>query len=143
MPSPPHGTSIDHVELIVPDRHAAAAWYHDVLGLTPLTGTEHWASDAKGPLIISADGGRTCLALFQGTRPDAARSGFRRVAFRVSGAEFLAFVEYGRGLGLEPMKVQDHETAISVYFHDPYGHDLEVTTYEHERVRPVVTNEER
>jgi len=135
MPSPLHGTTIDHVELIVPDRHAAAAWYHDVLGLTPVANMEHWSRDPRGPLMISGDGGRVCLALFQGSPDAAPKGGFRRVAFVVSGAEFLAFVEYGRGLGLTPMKVQDHDTTISVYFEDPYGHDLEVTTYEHEMVR--------
>ena len=55
--------------------------------------------------------------------------------FRVTGAEFVAFVEYGRQLGLTPMKVQDHTTTISVYFKDPYGHDLEVTTWECEQAR--------
>ena len=89
---------------------------------------------ARGPVMISGDG-RVSLALFQGSRPEVPKSGFRRVAFRVSGAEFLAFVEFGRGMGLAPMKVQDHDTAISVYFEDPYGHLLEVTTYEHEVAR--------
>lgn len=122
--------------MIVPDRQAAAAWYEKVLGLTVVPGLEHWSRDPRGPLMISGDGGRVCLALFQGSLPEGApRGGFRRVAFRVSGAEFLAFVEYGRELGLTPMKVQDHETAISVYFENPYGHLLEVTTYECEMVR--------
>jgi catechol 2,3-dioxygenase-like lactoylglutathione lyase family enzyme len=129
MPSPLHGATIDHVELLVPDRHAAATWYHDVLGLTIVPGTEAWAHDSGGPLMISADGGRTCFALFQGplSQPTT-RDGYRRVAFRVTGAEFIAFVEHGRQLGLTPMSVQDHEKAISVYFKDPWGHDLEVTT---------------
>ncbi len=131
MPSPLHGTTIDHVELIVPDRHAAAAWYEEVLGLTIVAGTEHWARESGGPLMISGDGGRVCLALFEGPLPDSPpRGGFRRVAFRVTGAEFVAFVEHGRRLGLTPMKVQDHASTISVYFRDPYGHDLEVTTWE-------------
>ncbi len=136
MPTPIRGTTIDHVELIVPDRRAAAAWYEDVLGLTPVPGTEHWARESGGPLVISGDGGRVCLALFEGPLTDAsARGGFRRVAFRVSGADFVAFVEYGRRRGLAPMVVQDHTTTISAYFRDPYGHDLEVTTWEREKVR--------
>ena len=139
MPSPLHGTTIDHVELIVPDRHAAAAWYQEVLGLTIVPAMEDWSRDPRGPLMISGDGGRVCLALFEGAASESgARGGFRRVAFRVSGAEFLAFVEHGRQLGLTPMKVQDHEKTISVYFRDPYGHDLEVTTWEHEGARSAV-----
>ena len=137
MPTPLRGTTIDHVELIVPDRQAAAAWYEEVLGLTPVAGTEHWARESGGPLMISGDGGRVCLALFEGAQTDATTrgGGFRRVAFRVSGAEFVAFVEYGRRLGLTPMAVQDHTTTISVYFKDPHGHDLEVTTWECEVAR--------
>jgi len=140
MPSPLHGPSIDHVELTVPDRPAAAAWYHEVLGLIPVHGTEHWALDARGPIMISGDGGRTCLALFTGPKPEGAQDGgFRRVAFAVSGTQFLAFVEYGRGLGLTPMKVQDHNISVSVYFEDPFGHLLEVTTYDHETARAALT----
>jgi len=139
MPTPLRAPTIDHVELLVPDRHAAAAWYQDVLGLIPVPGTQDWADDSGGPLMISGDGGRTCLALFAGPPTDATtKDGYRRVAFRVSGKEFVAFVEYGRKLGLTPMAVQDHEKTISVYFHDPYGHDLEVTTYDHEQARSVL-----
>ena len=139
MPSPLHGTTIDHVELIVPDRHAAAAWYQEVLGLTIVPAMEDWSRDPRGPLMISGDGGQVCLALFEGAVTEAgARGGFRRVAFRVSGAEFLAFVEHGRRLGLAPMKVQDHEKTISVYFRDPYGHDLEVTTWDHEEAKEAI-----
>ena len=131
---------IDHVELFVPDRHAAAVWYAEVLGLTPLAGTEEWAASPGGPLVISPDGGQTKLALFQGdpqgSRPTA---GFHRVAFRVAGPEFLAFLERSEALGLgegaDPVRVMDHETAFSAYFTDPYGHRLEVTTYDHVAVR--------
>lgn len=131
---------IDHVELFVPDRRAAADWYAEVLGLAPLPGAEKWAADPGGPLMISPDGGRTKLALFQGepqgNRPTA---GFHRVAFRVSGPDFLTFLGRAEQLGLRegqvPVRVMDHETAFSAYFADPYGHRLEVTTYDHEGVR--------
>ena len=131
---------IDHVELFVPDRQAAAAWYSKILGLVPLPGAEKWAGDPGGPLMISPDGGRTKLALFQG-EPQGGRptAGFHRVAFRVSGADFLRFLERGKQLDLrdggQPVRVIDHETAFSAYFADPYGHHLEVTTYEHNVVR--------
>jgi catechol 2,3-dioxygenase-like lactoylglutathione lyase family enzyme len=58
---------IDHVELFVPDRYQAAEWYRRVLGLKVVAEYEHWASDPRGPLMISSDGGHTKLALFQGT----------------------------------------------------------------------------
>ena len=131
---------LDHVELFVPDRQAAAAWYGEVLGLVPLPGTEEWAAAPGGPLMISPDGGRTKLALFQG-EPQGGRptAGFHRVAFRVSGADFLAFVDHADQMGLRegegPPRMVDHHTAFSIYFTDPYGHHLEMTTYEHKVVR--------
>jgi len=131
---------LDHVELFVPDRHAAAAWYAEVLGLVPLPGADKWAAAPGGPLMISPDGGQTKLALFQG-EPQGSRptAGFHRVAFRVNGSDFLAFLARAEQLGLKegqrPLRVVDHQTAFSSYFADPYGHHLEVTTYDHEVVR--------
>ena len=55
----PSGTfrvsQIDHVEMFVPDRYLAAAWYQDVLGLTVLREDGDWANDRHGPLMISSD----------------------------------------------------------------------------------------
>jgi catechol 2,3-dioxygenase-like lactoylglutathione lyase family enzyme len=57
------------------------------------------------------------------------------VAFRVSATEFLAFAARLPGLGLKESREVDHGGAWSVYFADPSGHRLEVTTYEVEAVR--------
>jgi catechol 2,3-dioxygenase-like lactoylglutathione lyase family enzyme len=135
--------TIDHIELFVPDRAEAAAWYAKALGLHPVPGTEAWAQDPGGPLMLSADGGSTKLALFHG-RPQGPQrtAGWHRVAFRVDGQSFLAFLRYARALGLRdrshPLRVFDHTRAFSAYFSDPYGHRLEVTTYDHEAVRAVI-----
>jgi catechol 2,3-dioxygenase-like lactoylglutathione lyase family enzyme len=132
--------TLDHVELYVPDRRSAAAWYANVLGCELVPGTESWASDPEGPLMISPDSGRTKLALFTG-EPQGPRStaGFHRVAFRVSASAFLAFTARMADLGLDEAgkaaRVVDHGSAWSVYFTDPYGHHLEVTTYEVDPVR--------
>jgi catechol 2,3-dioxygenase-like lactoylglutathione lyase family enzyme len=132
------------VELFVPDRAEAAAWYARTLGFRPVPGTEGWADDPGGPLMLSADGGTTKLALFTG-QPQGPRrtAGWHRVAFRVDGEEFLAFIRHARAQGLRdrshPLRITDHAQAFSVYFADPYGHRLEVTTYEHEVVRPAMS----
>jgi hypothetical protein len=65
------------------------------------------------------------------------------VAFRVGGQGFLRFL--GRlqevavfdeqGKQLTGDAVSDHGQAFSIYFQDPYGHRLEITTYDHEIVR--------
>ncbi len=130
---------IDHVELFVPDRHQAADWYRRALGLTICSDYEHWAEDPNGPLMISSDGGSTKLALFAGQpQEDRDTAGFHRVAFRVSGRDFLTFLDRLDGLTLTDHRdrtvtrdlVRDHGVAVSIYFNDPYGHHLELTTYE-------------
>ena len=138
---------IDHVELFVPDRREAARWYRDVLGLEILDAYREWEDDARGPLMISSDGGTTKLALFtgdpQGPRPTA---GFHLVAFRLNAREFLAFLDRLPALRLRDHLARDvtrdlakdHDKAFSLYFSDPWGHRLELTTYEHEAVRAAV-----
>jgi catechol 2,3-dioxygenase-like lactoylglutathione lyase family enzyme len=135
---------IDHVELFVPDRQEAARWYRDVLGLEILEGYRAWFDDPRGPLMISSDGGTTKLALFtgdpQGERPT---SGFHLVAFRVDAVGFVAFLDRLPILRLRDHRARDvtrelavdHDKAFSLYFSDPWGHRLELTTYEHDAVR--------
>jgi catechol 2,3-dioxygenase-like lactoylglutathione lyase family enzyme len=138
---------IDHVELFVPDRHEAAAWYQRALGLEIVSEYLGWADDPRGPLMISSDDGSTKLALFEG-RPQESRptAGFHLVAFRVDTAGFLAFLGQLGQLQLRdhsdrPLtadSVVDHQKAFSVYFRDPFGHRLEVTTYDYESTREAL-----
>ena len=135
---------IDHVELFVPDRQEAANWYCRVLGLQVVPGFEQWTANPGGPLMIATAAGGTKLALFEG-QPQQARptAGFHRVAFRVDAAGFIAFVRRlveqhlndHQGRPVTADAVVDHDLAYSIYFCDPYGHRLEVTTYEHDAVR--------
>jgi glyoxylase I family protein len=138
---------IDHVELFVPDRQEAASWYKRALGLDIVEECRHWAENPSGPLMISSDDGTTKLALFtgqpQGTRETA---GFHRVAFAVDARGFVAFLERLSALQLQDHQgrpvhadaVVDHQQAYSIYFADPYGHRLEVTTYDYEAVRAAL-----
>jgi catechol 2,3-dioxygenase-like lactoylglutathione lyase family enzyme len=137
---------IDHVELFVPDQHEAARWYEHVLGLQILPAFASWAAGG-GPLMISSDGGTTKLALFEGQPtacPDTAA--FRRVAFRVSADGFWEFLGRLPELRLTDSRqrevtarlVVDHSQAYSIYFSDPYGHQLEVTTYDYAETRALL-----
>lgn len=135
---------IDHVEFFVPDRREAAAWYREILGLEIVRDAEFWAEDPRGPLMISSDGRKTMLALFTGEpRGERATAGFHRVAFRVDAAGFAAFLQVAQahslndlnGNPLGPASVSDHQLALSLYFQDPWGHRLEVTTYEVDAAR--------
>ncbi len=143
--------------MFVPDRQQAAEWYRAVLGLTALPAYERWAADPQGPLMISSDGGKTKLALFQG-RPSAPRphgerpekhlerAGFDRVAFRVGAASFKRFVDSladlnlvdDRGRPVTVDAVADHTVALSIYFCDPFGHRLELTTYEYAQAKALL-----
>ena len=135
---------IDHVELFVPDRREAARWYERTLGLSVVPEFERWAEDPRGPLMISSDGGGTKLALFtgepRGRRPTA---GFHLVAFRVDGPGFIAFLDRTKGSPVfneageevNSLTSRDHGQAFSVYFCDPWGHRLELTTYDADYVR--------
>lgn len=134
---------IDHVEVFVADRYAAAQWYEQVFGLTILRDFAGWAEDPRGPLMISSDGGHTKLALFQGDPPQAGAQSRFRVAFQVDSAGFLAFIErldtlelvHHSGERLSSAHVVDHEKSWSLYFNDPYGNPFEITTYEYDAVR--------
>lgn len=137
-------TQIDHVELFVPDRRKAAEWYRRVLGLTIIPAYEHWASDPRGPLMISSDGGNTKLALFEGSpQGDSETAGFHLVAFRVDAVDFVKFLERLADLELlnhlgqrvTADSVKDHGAAWSIYFCDPFGHRLEITTYDYDQVK--------
>ena len=135
---------IDHVEVFVPDRHAAADWYERTLGLCVVPEYQHWATNPNGPLMISSDGGSTKLALFAG-QPQAGQTitGWVLVAFRVDSIGFMEFIERlqdlritdssGRAVTCE--SVSNHKQSYSVYFCDPYGNGLELTTYEYESTR--------
>jgi catechol 2,3-dioxygenase-like lactoylglutathione lyase family enzyme len=97
--------------------------------------------------MISSDGGSTKLALFDG-QPQESRptAGFHLVAFQVDADGFLAFLRRlehaqlrdDRARVVTADSVRDHQKAFSVYFCDPYGHRLEVTTYEHDKVRAAL-----
>ncbi len=118
----------------------------EILGLEIIHEYEHWASDPSGPLMISSDGGDTKLALFEGT-PQGSKetAGFHLVAFRMDAVGFVSFIR--RLAELELMNhhgqrvtsdsVRDHSAAWSIYFCDPFGHRLELTTYEHEQVKAL------
>ena len=139
---------IDHVEIFVPNRYEAANWYQQILGLEILKEHEDWANEG-GPLMISSDCGKTMIALFEGHRRhapdvdgDGLRIGLRRIAFRVDSDGFREFLERLETMALysDPQQtrrvsgadVVDHDKAWSIYFCDPYGNKLEVTTYDYE-----------
>ena len=135
---------IDHVELTVPDRFAAAKWYQATLGLEIVSEFQFWSGNPSGPLMIGTQNANTKLALFEGN-PQKSKldGGFHLLAFSVDGEQFLQFLSRLEALQLLDSKGRpvtrnsavNHQRAFSIYFCDPWGHQLEITTYDHEVVR--------
>jgi catechol 2,3-dioxygenase-like lactoylglutathione lyase family enzyme len=118
---------IDHVAMSVRIVELSARWYIDVLGFKRL----HEGMWDGVPAFIGK--GTTALALF----PVLERSGsssradirMLHLAMRANRKNFLAAQEELKGRGIK-FEFQDHEIAHSIYFRDPDGHQLEITTYE-------------
>jgi catechol 2,3-dioxygenase-like lactoylglutathione lyase family enzyme len=126
--------SIDHVALAVRDVRRSASWYQEVLGLERLY-EEAWGDF---PAVVGTGG--TAIALFpvEGDqpkqRPGRDTLAMRHLAFRVDAANFARARQglEARGIALT---FQDHGIARSIYFRDPDGHELEITSYEMTRAR--------
>jgi|SRR5438309_7827039 len=120
---------IDHVALAVRDLERSASWYVDVLGFERLY-EEMWDGI---PTFIGK--GNTAIALFpadSNARPmSSARRDIRmlHLAFRANRDGFLAAQEELKRHGIE-FEFQDHAISHSIYFRDPDGHELEITTYD-------------
>ena len=120
---------IDHVALAVRDVEQAANWYVDVLGF------ERRYEDVWDGIPTFIARGNTAIALFPLRNNDSpsargtGRIGMLHLAFRANRENFLWAQQELKKRGIE-FEFQDHEISHSIYFRDPDGHELEITTYE-------------
>jgi catechol 2,3-dioxygenase-like lactoylglutathione lyase family enzyme len=120
---------IDHVALAVRDVEHSIRWYGDVLGL------ERRYDDVWGDVPAFIGAGNTALALFPvrdgeaKPRPGRDTIAMLHLAFRVDAAGFERAKEELTRRGIA-WHFQDHEVSHSIYFEDPDGHQLEITTYD-------------
>lgn len=123
----------DHIELVVPDRAKAVRWYEAWLGYQAVPEFADWVE--HGPLMMSNDGRRTLLAVFDGgpTKPTN-QGGWKRLALRASAAEFSEFGQRFPATGQSLQGPVDHAKSWSWYFDDPWGNAWEVTTYDYAEV---------
>src|SRR5215469_214834 len=123
---------IDHVAMGVRDIEQSVKWYTEVLGLERL----HEGAWDGVPTFIGK--GNTGLALFParpGAKPTSSSHRELRMlhlAFRADWENFVAAQHELKKRGIE-FEFQDHEISHSIYFRDPDGHQLEITTYELDR----------
>ena len=120
--------SLDHVALRVRDMEISAQWYENALGLKRLQPRE-WG---PLPIFMIAENG-TGVALFpaQTDSPEPLPMGDwikgDHYAFRVDNTGFLDAQEHFKEENIT-FKFQDHYYFHSIYFTDPDGHRLELTT---------------
>jgi catechol 2,3-dioxygenase-like lactoylglutathione lyase family enzyme len=119
---------IDHVALSVSDVERSAQWYIEVLGFERL----HEGMWNSIPTFIGK--GNTALALFPArsiARSTSTRGDIEmlHLAFRADRKNFVIAQEELKRRGIK-FEFQDHEICHSIYFRDPDGHELEITTYE-------------
>jgi catechol 2,3-dioxygenase-like lactoylglutathione lyase family enzyme len=123
---------IDHVALAVADIERSAAWYMDVLGFERL----HAGMWNGVPVFVGK--GKTAIALFpRRARDDSASShqadrneiDMLHLAMRADRKNFLAAQEELRKRRVK-FTFEDHEISHSIYFRNPDGHQIEITTYE-------------
>jgi catechol 2,3-dioxygenase-like lactoylglutathione lyase family enzyme len=134
---------LDHVHIRVPDRAAAATWYAEHLGFEPVERFAFWASGFEGgPLQISADGGRTTLALFEATDGHPMIPQRTGVAFSVEADAFADFarslpcgIDGPAGAALLPDDVVDFDLCWAYDLVDPWGNQYELNCYDYDRVR--------
>lgn len=120
--------SLDHVAITVRDMERSAQWYCEVLGLERQH-TEVW-DDV--PQFVGR--GTTGIALFplrdaESSLADKNPLRIPHFAFRTDRRNFLQAQRELRERGID-FHFEDHEIAHSIYFRDPDGHQLEITTYQ-------------
>jgi catechol 2,3-dioxygenase-like lactoylglutathione lyase family enzyme len=127
---------IDHVALSVRDVEAATRWYCDGLGF------EHRYPGLWGGVPAMLFIGETGLALFPAQTdqpkppPGSDTISMRHLAFRTDRQSFEGAQTHLRAQGI-PYTFQDHDISHSIYFKDPDGHALEITTYDFEPTTTV------
>lgn len=116
-------TGLDHVALAVADQERSARWYREVLGL------EREFAEEWGDVPVAMMDGESGVALFAAASTGEPPGSVRHVAFRVDAENLARARDHLSDLGI-PFESADHGVAHSIYFEDPDGVRLELTTYD-------------
>lgn len=116
---------LDHYAINVADLARSADWYEKILGFAIL---HKWTT------TWMVGRGNIKVGLF--LRPDASPQPdtdstilIQHVAFLVDGDKFANIHQALKDKGVQVEGPEDSEIAYSIFFKDPDGHALEITTY--------------
>ncbi len=119
---------LDHVAITVSDLPRSIEWYRAVLGL------ERKPQETWGDYPAFVCAGDTGIALFPADLPNPVAAPddrtaliMRHLAFRTDRKNFEQAQGALRRRGID-FRYQDHEVSYSIYFQDPDGHQIEITT---------------
>jgi len=119
---------LDHIALAVSDVEKSAKWYIEVLGLE----RQHEGSWDGIPTFVGK--GATGIAFFPITKKETSSDEVNparvlHFALRTDRKNFEQALQELKQLRIA-FRFSDHGIAHSIYFRDPDGHELEITTYE-------------
>lgn len=134
---------LDHVHIRVPNRDEAAEWYQQHLGFETVADYDFWATGFEGgPLQISADCGKTMLALFEASEGHPMIAQETGVAFSVDCDMFATFtrslpgeIKTPSGQVLVANDMVDYDMCWGFSLADPWGNQYDLDCYEYQKVR--------
>ena len=121
--------ALDHVALSVQNVARSAQWYVEVLGFKRLH------EDKWNGIPVFVGTAAAGVALFPASEEVGSAPAHRAAArilhfaFRTDRENFLRAQDQLKERAIA-FELEDHEISHSIYFHDPDGHKIEVTTYE-------------
>jgi catechol 2,3-dioxygenase-like lactoylglutathione lyase family enzyme len=114
---------LDHVAVAVADLDRSEDFYREVLGL------ERVIPEWDPPRVMASGGSGIAMFPEGDDFPGETAPHILHIAFRVDRDAFEAAQAELSERGIET-SFSDHGAAHSIYFEDPDGHRLELTTYE-------------
>ncbi|CAN5648694.1 N/A [soil metagenome] len=122
--------TLDHIAITVKDISQSIKWYEEILGLKHIY-KDKW--EGEPAFVVSEDG--TGLALFhadeKGKKINAEELSLsmRHFAFRTDKGNFDQAQQHLNSKEIS-FRFMDHGVCRSIYFNDPDGYKVEITTYE-------------